>query len=528
AGNAAAVAVASVLPDIDTGGSRVGRLCPPLTKLLERRFGHRTLTHSLLFLGLLSLVCSVPILMGCEAAACVLFGYASHPLLDTCTPNGVRLFFPFSRLRCVFPFESGAPHRFRIESGSHLDTALGVILWLSCIPALYVAGMGYERFIRLTQHSVESAVRDYEAFSPFAAVRVALRARNGLSGEILEGEFPVAGALDAHTLVIASPDGRLHSVGRDFEAEFTAEYAVCEKGEPVTISVRQVDMTYQALGILGEDSTESYCFGDVATAFDVPVTARAHGFAPVEAAGKRVRLRFARKLDIDAMGLGGVLATSGTVMVRTVLPQGAETLSGPGADTSSGPVRTAAGGMLITCVVNPGERLDVRVSTGGTVKRGDTLARRILPAFYREEAALSEEKLAAARQRYVAALAAADNALAGAIAGAAADSADHAGTIELVQRGFLSAPAARKSELKWEKSRRALERLTASRALLAARGAIEEDRLRLQALELRARASVNALRCALLSPGSGTIALVRREQAGGKERVSFVIRGGPP
>ena len=518
AGNAAAVACASILPDVDTGGSRVGRLCPPLTRLLERKFGHRTFTHSFLFIAILSLIALVPVLMGCEAAACALFGYASHPFLDTCTPNGVRLFYPFSRLRCVFPFDGGAPHRFRIESGSHLDTALGVVLWLSCIPALYVAGMGYERFIRLTQHSVESAVRDYEAFSPSAAVRVSLRARNGLSGELLAGQFPVAGALNAHTLIFVGPDGRLHSVGRDFEAEYTADNVVCEKGEPVTIVVRQVDMTYQVFGILGEDTAESYCFGDVVTAFDVPVPLRPHGFAPVEAAGKRVRLRFARKPDIEAMGLGGVLATSGAVMVRSVVRRGADTTALAG--------RSDAGGTLLTCVVNPGEGLDIRASIGRAVKSGDTLAVRIIPAFFREEAALSERKLVSARSRNMALRNDNDRAIAGAVAAAAADSAEHAGTIDLVRRGFLSAPAGRKTAAKWEKSRRMLQRLLETRALLGAREALEEDRLRLTAIELRARASVHARKCGVLAPAAGTLTAIRREQTGGKERVHFVIRAG--
>ena len=85
--NAAIVACAAVLPDVDTGGSRAGRVCPPLTRFLERRFGHRTLTHSLLMMGILGLILLVPVLLGSDAAACFLLGYASHPFLDTCTPK---------------------------------------------------------------------------------------------------------------------------------------------------------------------------------------------------------------------------------------------------------------------------------------------------------------------------------------------------------------------------------------------------------------------------------------------------------
>ena len=44
----AALAVGSLLPDIDTQHSGLGRLIKPLSGRLERTFGHRTITHSLL------------------------------------------------------------------------------------------------------------------------------------------------------------------------------------------------------------------------------------------------------------------------------------------------------------------------------------------------------------------------------------------------------------------------------------------------------------------------------------------------
>ena len=45
---AAALAAGSLLPDLDTQHSGFGRMVKPLSGRLERRFGHRTITHSLL------------------------------------------------------------------------------------------------------------------------------------------------------------------------------------------------------------------------------------------------------------------------------------------------------------------------------------------------------------------------------------------------------------------------------------------------------------------------------------------------
>ena len=49
---AAFAVLGALLPDVDTPTSLIGKLVLPLARLLERRFGHRTVTHSLLGLAL--------------------------------------------------------------------------------------------------------------------------------------------------------------------------------------------------------------------------------------------------------------------------------------------------------------------------------------------------------------------------------------------------------------------------------------------------------------------------------------------
>ena len=49
---AAFAVLGALFPDVDTPTSLIGKVCLPLARLLERRFGHRTVTHSLLGLAL--------------------------------------------------------------------------------------------------------------------------------------------------------------------------------------------------------------------------------------------------------------------------------------------------------------------------------------------------------------------------------------------------------------------------------------------------------------------------------------------
>lgn len=88
-------AFGAVLPDICHGGSKIGRRFPLISKVINTIFGHRTFTHSLLFLLLVGYLLTLftdnsSIIMG------VLVGMVSHFILDAATKNGIKLFYPVS------------------------------------------------------------------------------------------------------------------------------------------------------------------------------------------------------------------------------------------------------------------------------------------------------------------------------------------------------------------------------------------------------------------------------------------------
>ncbi len=86
--------IGAIIPDICHSGSKIGRSLPMLSKVINGLFGHRTFTHSLLFLALIAF--ALEAFMPVEAiSAGVLVGIASHIVLDMATKRGVKLFFPF-------------------------------------------------------------------------------------------------------------------------------------------------------------------------------------------------------------------------------------------------------------------------------------------------------------------------------------------------------------------------------------------------------------------------------------------------
>lgn len=85
--------VGAMLPDICHSGSMIGRKLKPLSKIINALFGHRTFTHSLLFLVIIgTLLDRWPDHAAITAG--IVVGMASHLLLDMATKNGIKLFFP--------------------------------------------------------------------------------------------------------------------------------------------------------------------------------------------------------------------------------------------------------------------------------------------------------------------------------------------------------------------------------------------------------------------------------------------------
>ncbi|TQR21266.1 metal-dependent hydrolase [Psychrobacillus vulpis] len=85
--------VGALIPDICHGGSKIGKTFPIVSKIINILFGHRSFTHSLLFLFLIgillhSFVTNESIIMG------ILVGIVSHLVLDMATKNGIKLLFP--------------------------------------------------------------------------------------------------------------------------------------------------------------------------------------------------------------------------------------------------------------------------------------------------------------------------------------------------------------------------------------------------------------------------------------------------
>lgn len=127
----------AILPDVDHLKSPIGKLFYPVAKWLNLKYGHRTITHSLIFyFSLFALVGFVDNVSEGNGDVTLIYAFAffSHLLFDMLTKQGIPLFWPFMRNPCVIP---GNPE-LRLKS-SHFQTeaicfAIFILLGITCQP----------------------------------------------------------------------------------------------------------------------------------------------------------------------------------------------------------------------------------------------------------------------------------------------------------------------------------------------------------------------------------------------------------
>ena len=122
------IVLGSTLPDIDYPYSYIGQVFSPISEFINKKFGHRSITHSLywaLLLGVLTLV-STPKLLT------LFIGYTSHILLDLFTNQGVKLIYPYNFTFVLFD----GP----VETGSRTDKMLAVLFAVLCILIPFILG----------------------------------------------------------------------------------------------------------------------------------------------------------------------------------------------------------------------------------------------------------------------------------------------------------------------------------------------------------------------------------------------------
>ncbi len=229
----------SLLPDVDSPRSSIGRVMPFASIPIERRWGHRSITHSLLCMFALSVV-TLPLLAyqtACYAA--VLLGYMSHLIADCATKSGVPLFYPHPAV-CVFPNSA----KYRVKTGSigeGIVLAVAVLLLLAFMPISNMGGIW--RSFRYLMATPSAAYSDYRRANTETYLNFEGQWRH--TRERVRGKALILDARPAYFWIFF--DGRVLTCG-EHGAILPDKVRVEETDRPVRIqTIRLKDETYQEL-----------------------------------------------------------------------------------------------------------------------------------------------------------------------------------------------------------------------------------------------------------------------------------------
>jgi len=215
--NAILSTLGSLAPDIDNSKSWTGKLLQPISKPIESKFGHRTITHSLIAIAIVS-IASIIAQLHLNTAnfkpIAFALGYISHILIDCTSIQGVKILYPLSMRNAVFPFDTTQPEAYRIKVGSKADITLGFIFLFLTIPFAFISIKTHHKIIRHIQKDINSAVRTYNELAKDFLCLAKLDGINTTTGEKLKGEFLIISAEKQNMLLIKKETLTL-SVGKD-------------------------------------------------------------------------------------------------------------------------------------------------------------------------------------------------------------------------------------------------------------------------------------------------------------------------
>jgi inner membrane protein len=324
-------AAASLLPDIDLPPAKIGRLFWFVSVPMERRFGHRTLTHSLVA------IVAVMTLSGPLMAIRPLYfwavvgGYWSHLWIDMLNVRGIDLFWP-APVRLVTP---GNRH-WRLEVGSKGEMILLSGL-LVVAAALYpLSHLGFRDALQALLKSFDIAVEQYARVSGTHWYDLELTATDNLTLERIACRCPVVGTWKNGFIVLH--DGQPRAVGKsEAHHHLLPISARLVQGEPLRVVAERVAMQGHTLRWLVsriDQSRTYYLLGEV----EIPdgrgpaITGRLDSvdtYNPTSYRGGILRLHYARARELEPWL--DLVAVRGEVVVQFWLKPGEAAVTlGPG------------------------------------------------------------------------------------------------------------------------------------------------------------------------------------------------------
>ncbi len=302
--------LAALIPDLDSRHSYLGRLLPFISRPMEYRFGHRTMTHSLMVQGIIGAVAYTVLPFGFFLA--LFSGWVSHSIADMMTVAGVCWFWP-SRVRCVIPGNS----KYRMDSMSRGELSFLIVMAFIgfLVKPLAGSGLGTMGLIRSAIGNIASAREDYDAKKGSNAWSLEVRGRDNRSYDDISGTYPVIGHYGETGFILETPEGP-RSLCHSGSCDWYSEHASLVKGKPELTTTTTIQMNRSDVNSLIDTLDPLQSSGQVYLLGTMSAKRVTSSPPTIEVAGETVTLNYAKVPALKLWGNRPLSDISLVVQVR--------------------------------------------------------------------------------------------------------------------------------------------------------------------------------------------------------------------
>jgi inner membrane protein len=305
--------IGSQIPDLDTTKSWVGKAFYLLSKFLEERFPHRSITHSI-FLSLTIATLTLPILFiwGWKIWCALPLGHLLSCFSDCFTKLGCQFFYPINKDIWV----GGLNPRNRIETGKPAEySILATCTVIFCITFYIITGGGglqkwaTQQIFPTSQTAVQILRRENKK-----AIKIRIVGTKQLDNSRVDEEF-WAFDIEGSSLVVLDEQDQVLKVGQNDEI-IPQRVEVKEARKPIRIRRQRIE---EAEGYLWINSISPNAFitgtleVEEAEAIEIPIPPVGKRQA-ISKSGSAVSLAYARKQDLKPLEEFFIL--SGEVLIK--------------------------------------------------------------------------------------------------------------------------------------------------------------------------------------------------------------------
>jgi len=225
----------AIIPDIDHPKSIIGRIFYPISAPIERRYGHRTITHSLIgwaistvmFAVIIGIISFIPLIaevgwgdLPIRWIAAFSISYFSHLILDMLNRRGSQMFWPDPG-RDVIPRNP----KFRPESGSRIEVLIFFILLALMFLAFPISKYGIGSSLRWLLATPGSAIEEFKTLKTHAYLDF-----KGIMGETREQVAGKAEVLDvSNKRLVIIYNGSVYTLSDELAADIFASHVRVKK-----------------------------------------------------------------------------------------------------------------------------------------------------------------------------------------------------------------------------------------------------------------------------------------------------------